>query len=429
MQKLAIGKFRWTIASLLFFATTINYIDRQAIGLLKPVLEKEFKWTELDYGYIVMAFQASYAMGLLLFGRWIDRVGAKIGYTVSVIAWSAAAMAHALAKSAFGFGAARAALGLGESGNFPASIRAVAEWFPKKERAFATGFFNAGTNIGAVVAPIIVPWLLGAYGWQEVFIFTGALGLIWLVPWIMLYESPTKHKRLSKEELQYIQSDDDEKSGPDDSKPVSWKKLFGYRQTWAFLLGKFLTDPIWWFFLLWLPDYFSGSFNLDLKRPGWPLVIVYTATSIGSLGGGYLSSHLITIGWPVYKARKTTMFIVALCVLPVMAAQWATNMWVAVAIISLAAGAHQAWSANIFTTASDMFPRKALSSVVGIGGMAGSVGGMLFPLFVGNVLQYFKDAGDKAAGYHILFVICGLAYLLAWLVMHFLSPRMDRVEF
>jgi len=429
MQKQAIGKFRWTIASLLFFATTINYIDRQAIGLLKPVLEKEFKWSELDYGYIVMAFQASYAIGLILFGRWIDRVGTKIGYTVSVVAWSAAAMAHALAKSAVGFGAARAALGLGESGNFPASIRAVAEWFPKKERAFATGFFNAGTNIGAVVAPIVVPWLLGAYGWQEVFIFTGALGLIWLIPWIMLYDRPSRHKKLSTDELQFIQSDLDEIESAADANPVSWKKLFGYRQTWAFLLGKFLTDPIWWFFLLWLPDYFSGSFNLDLKKPGWPLVIVYTATSIGSLGGGYLSSWLIKIGWPVYKARKTTMFIVALCVLPVMTAQWATNMWVAVAIISLAAGAHQAWSANIFTTASDMFPRKALSSVVGIGGMAGSVGGMLFPLFVGNVLEYFKEAGNKAAGYHIIFIICGLAYLLAWLVMHALAPRMQRVSF
>jgi len=427
-RKQAIGNYRWVIATLLFLATTINYVDRQVIGLLKPTLEQYFAWNEKDYGYIVMAFQASYALGLILFGRWIDRIGTKLGYAVSIIIWSVAAMAHALAKSAFGFGLARSALGLGESGNFPAAIRSVAEWFPKKERAFATGFFNAGTNIGAVVAPLAVPWILGVYGWQEVFVITGGLGLLWLIPWWFIYDRPTQHKKLSKAELDYIQSDADEKDERNDTGRVPWKQLFKYRQTWAFLLGKFLTDPVWWFFLLWLPDYFSGTFQLDLKKPGWPLVIVYTATSVGSLGGGYLSSWLIKKGWPVYKARKTTMLIVAICVVPIMFAQFATNMWVAVSLISLAAGAHQAWSANIFTTASDMFPRKALSSVVGIGGMAGSVGGMLFPLLVGNILQYFKDAGNKTAGYNIIFVICGFAYLLAWLVMNKLAPKMRRVE-
>jgi ACS family hexuronate transporter-like MFS transporter len=426
-QEKKIGNYRWVIATLLFIATTINYIDRQSIGLLKPVLEKYFNWSERDYGYIVMAFQASYALGLLAFGRWIDRIGARLGYSVSVILWSIAAISHALAKTAWGFAAARSGLGLGESGNFPAAIRSVAEWFPQKERAFATGFFNAGTNIGAVVAPLLVPWILANMGWQEVFVITGLLGLFWVIPWWFMYEVPSKHKKISAAELAYIESDSDEEPDSDHGTKPSWKSLFRFRQTWAFLLGKFLTDPIWWFFLLWLPDYFSGTFNLDLKKPGWPLVIVYTATSIGSLGGGYLSSWLISKGWPVYKARKITMLIVAFCVVPVVTAQFASNMWIVVALISLAAGAHQAWSANIFTTASDMFPKKALSSVVGIGGMAGSVGGMLFPLLVGNVLEYFKEAGNKTAGYHIIFVICGFAYLLAWLVMHWLAPTMKRV--
>jgi MFS transporter, ACS family, aldohexuronate transporter len=425
-RKNSIGNYRWVIATLLFVATTINYIDRQSIGLLKPVLEKYFNWTERDYGYIVMAFQASYALGLLVFGRWVDRIGARLGYTISVILWSIAAVSHALARTAWGFAAARAGLGLGESGNFPAAIRAVAEWFPKKERAFATGFFNAGTNIGAVAAPLLVPWILSTMGWQEVFVLTGLLGLLWVIPWWFMYEVPAKSRKVTAAELAYIESDSDEKGGDDGSRPT-WKSLFRYRQTWAFLMGKFLTDPIWWFFLLWLPDYFSGTFNLDLKKPGWPLVIVYTATSIGSLGGGYLSSWLIGKGWPVYKARKITMLIVAICVVPIVTAQYSSNMWIVVALISLAAGAHQAWSANIFTTASDMFPKKALSSVVGIGGMAGSIGGMLFPLLVGNVLEYFKEAGNKTAGYNIIFVICGFAYLLAWLVMNFLAPKMERV--
>jgi ACS family hexuronate transporter-like MFS transporter len=423
-----IKKYRWVIATLLFLATTINYIDRQVIGLLKPTLEKFFSWDERDYGYIVMAFQGSYALGLLFFGRWIDKVGTKLGYALSIAVWSVAAMSHALARSAWGFAAARVGLGLGESGNFPAAIKSVAEWFPKKERAFATGFFNSGTNIGAVFAPLLVPWILGVYGWQEVFVITGALGLLWLIPWWLIYDHPSRHKKLSPEELAYIQGDADEQEENKDHRRVGWKQLFSYRQTWAFLLGKFLTDPVWWFFLFWLPDYFSGTFNLDLKKPGWPLVIVYTATSVGSLGGGYLSSWLIKKGWPVYKARKTTMFIVAVLVLPIVTAQYASSMWVVVALISLAAGAHQAWSANIFTTASDMFPQKALSSIVGIGGMAGAVGGMLFPLVVGNLLEYFKEAGDKNAGYNIIFVICGFAYLLAWLVMHLLAPKMKRVE-
>jgi ACS family hexuronate transporter-like MFS transporter len=429
MSEEIVGKYRWVIVALLFFATSINYIDRQVIGLLKPILEKDFSWSEKDYGYIVMAFQSSYALGLLLFGRLIDKVGTKIGYTVSIILWSIAAILHSLAKTTFGFGFARIGLGFGESGNFPAAIRAVTEWFPKKERALATGLFNSGTNIGAVIAPIMVPWILGIYGWQQAFIITGSLGLIWLIFWVIFYDIPARQKRVGAAEFRYINSDEGEAAAEGSDQKFSWIKLFGYRQTWVFIIGKFLTDPIWWFFLFWLPDYFNGTFHLDLKKPGWALVVVYTATSVGSIGGGYLSSHLIQKGWTVYKARKTAMFIFALCVLPVVTAQYATNMWVAVALISLAAAAHQAWSANIFTTASDMFPKKAISSVIGIGGMAGATGGILFPLIVSNILQYFKDAGNKSAGYNIIFVICGFAYLFAWIIMHLLTPKMKQVHF
>ncbi len=424
----AIGKYRWVVVALLFFATSINYIDRQVIGLLKPVLEKQFLWDEKTFGYINSIFQFFYAGGLLIFGRLIDKIGTKAGYTVSIIIWSLAAVFHALAGSTAGFILARVALGLGESGNFPVAIKAVAEWFPRRERAFATGIFNSGTNIGAVIAPILVPWILGVYGWKQAFIVTGSLGFIWLIAWRVFYEIPSKQKRLSKMEYEYIHSDADEQIEALDERRVSWARLFTFRQTWTFVVGKFLTDPIWWFFLLWLPDYFSGSFHLDLKKPGWPLVIIYSITSAGSIGGGYLSSHFIKIGWPVYKARKIAMLIFAICVLPVVTATYATNIWVAVALISLAAASHQAWSANIFTTASDMFPKKTLSSVVGIGGMAGSVGGMIFPLIVGYILDYFKHAGNKAAGYHIIFIICGCAYLVAWLLMHVLSPRMKPID-
>ncbi len=421
-----IGKYRWTVVALLFFATTINYLDRQVIGLLKPTLEAQFNWTEIDYSNIVMAFTAAYALGLLVFGRFIDTIGTKMGYIISIIVWSVAAMAHAAARSTFGFGAARAALGIGESGNFPAAIKAVAEWFPKKERALATGIFNSGANIGAVVAPIMVPWILGAYGWQEAFIITGAIGFIWLIFWWIFYEIPEKQRRLSQPELEYIQSDDE--SSDAHGEKVKWGKLFGVRQTWAFFFGKFLTDPIWWFFLFWLPSYFSTTFEIDLKKPSLELAVIYTMTTIGSIGGGYLSGYFIKKGWPVFRARKIAMLIFALCVVPIMTAQFATNVWVAVALISLAAAAHQAWSANIFTTASDMFPKKAVSSVVGIGGMAGSIGGVLFPFFVGNLLEIYKTAGNISAGYNIIFLICGCAYLVAWLVMHFFAPKMERVN-
>ena len=422
MSKSPIGNQRWIVVALLFFATTINYIDRQVIGLLKPTLEVEFGWSEKDYANIVMAFTAAYALGLLVFGRIIDKIGTKMGFSISIVFWSIAACLHGVVKTTFGFGVARAALGLGESGNFPAAIKTVAEWFPKKERALATGIFNSGANIGAVFAPILVPTILALYGWQEAFIITGAIGFVWLIFWLYYYEIPNRHKKVTEAELAHIHSDNEEDTS--NEKPITWGTLFRVRQTYVFIAGKLLTDPIWWFFLFWLPSYFSTSFNLDLKKPGWPLVIIYMATSIGSIGGGYLSSYFIQKGWPVYKARKTAMFIFALCVLPIMSAKYATNMWVAVALISLAAAAHQAWSANIFTVASDMFPKKAISSVVGIGGMAGSIGGVLFPIFVGYILETYRQLGDSTAGYNIIFFVCGLMYMLAWAIMHFISPKM-----
>jgi ACS family hexuronate transporter-like MFS transporter len=419
------GNYRWTVVLLLFVATSINYLDRQVISLLKPTLEKEFEWTESDYGRIVMAFSAAYAVGLLLFGRAIDKIGTKLGYIISVTVWSLAAMMHALATSTFGFGVMRALLGLGEAGNFPTAIKSVAEWFPKKERALATGIFNSGTNIGAVIAPIMVPLILGMYGWKMAFIITGAIGFIWIVFWVIYYEIPERQKRVSKDEINFILSDNEPE---EKEKGVKWLHLFSFRQTWTFIIGKFLTDPIWWFFLFWLPSYFSTTFNLDLKKPSLPLVIVYTATTIGSIGGGYLSSYFIKKGWPVFRARKTAMFIFACCVVPILAARYATDLWMAVGLISLAAAAHQAWSANIFTTASDMFPKRAVSSIVGIGGMAGSVGGILFPMIVGTVLDHYKMLGNIGAGYNIIFLICGSAYLVAWFIMHLLSPRMKEVD-
>lgn len=430
MEKPKIGNYRWAICALLFFATTINYIDRQILGYLKPTLELEFNWSESDYGNIVMLFAICYGAGFLVFGNFIDRIGSKMGYAISIVVWSIAAAAHGLVKSTMGFGVVRAFLGLGESGNFPAAIKATAEWFPKKERALATGIFNSGTSIGAVAAPIMVPWLLGAYGWRMAFIITGALGFVWLIFWWIMYDTPANHKKLSKEEYDYIHSDNnaEETALEEKQAPIKWSKLIKLRQTWIFIVGKLLTDPIWWFFLFWLPSYFATTFDLDLKKPSIHLVLVYTATTVGSIGGGYLSSLLIKKGWAPFKARKITLLIVSIVVLPIILAKFATNIWIAVGIISIAAAAHQAWSSNIFTIVSDMFPKRAVSSVVGIGGMSGSLGSALFPLFVGALLDYYKGLGNIGAGYNILFVICGLAYITAWLIINVLSKNMKPVE-
>jgi ACS family hexuronate transporter-like MFS transporter len=427
MSNVPMTRFRWTIVALLFFATSINYVDRQVIGLLEPELAKDFKWDNTTYGYINGIFQFFYAFGLLLFGWIVDRIGTKNGYAVSITIWSLFAMGHALAKSTFGFTVARSGLGVGESGNFPAAIKAVAEWFPKKERALATGIFNSGTNIGAVIAPIMVPWILGIYGWQMAFMITGALGFIWLIFWLALYEIPSRKKGLSKTEFDHIHSDSEDMAVTS-TRSVPIKKLLSVRQTWSFIIGKFLTDPIWWFFLFWLPGYFFSIFHQDIRKPGWPLVIIYSCTTVGSIGGGYLSGYLIRKGMPVYKARKRVMLFFAFCVIPIFTARYFTNMWVVVALISLAASAHQAWSANIFTTASDMFPKKAVSTVIGIGGMAGSVGGIIFQPLVGRILDHFQQMGNKTFGYNIIFLICASVYLLAWVLMNILTPTMKRVE-
>jgi ACS family hexuronate transporter-like MFS transporter len=430
MQK-TMGRYRWTICSLLFFATTINYLDRSVISLLKPYLEVQFHWTEGDYSYIVMAFQISYALGMVTVGRLIDKIGTKLGYALSTFAWSIAAMGHALANSTLGFGIARAALGVSEAGNFPAAIKTVSEWFPKKERAYATGIFNSGANIGAIIAPLTVPLIAEKWGWEWAFILTGAIGFIWLALWLFVYEIPAKNKRLSKEEYLYINSDLDEPADSLEAVPgTSWFKLLSFRQTWAFIGGKFLTDPVWWFYLFWLPAFLDAQYGVNGTAIALPVALVYTMSSFGSVGGGWLPLFLINRGWAVYKARKTSMLIYALCVIPVIFAQWlgSINMWLAVFIIGFAASAHQAWSANIFTTVSDMFPKKTVASVTGIGGLAGAIGGMLIALFAGIIFDKYKALGNIETGYYIMFFICGFAYLIAWLLMHFLAPKMKMVN-
>ncbi|MGE0173958.1 MAG: MFS transporter [Oligoflexales bacterium] len=427
------------ICAMLFFAATINYIDRQVIGILKPTLSAQFGWTdERIYASIVFAFQLAYAIGYLLAGRFMDKLGAHIGFAIGVVVWSIAAVGHAVADhmpglqlptvlidppsilmlggAAAGFALMRFFLGIGEAGAFPASIKTVAEWFPKKERAFATGIFNSGTNIGALVTPLLVPWLTIKYGWQEAFIMTGILGFIWVIFWLWMYRAPEVHPRVSAAELAYIRSDP-----PEAVTPVRWGKLFGYRQTWAFSVGKFLTDPIWWLYLFWIPDFLSRNHGLDLKSIGLPVVVIYLVADIGSIGGGWISSALLKRGWSVNKARKFAMLMCALSVVPIMFASQASNLWVAVGLVSLAAAAHQGWSANLFTLASDMFPRRAVGSVVGIGGMSGAIGGMLLTLVVGEILQRTKS-------YMPIFIVAGSAYLVALLIIHFLAPRMELAQ-
>ncbi|WP_461067062.1 MFS transporter [Spirosoma horti] len=418
--------YRWLIVVLLFTATTINYLDRQIIGLLKPILEVEFSWTETNFSRIVTAFSAAYAVGLLAFGWFIDKVGTRIGYAVTIVWWSVAGMLHALARSVFGFGLARIGLGLGEAGNYPAAVKTVAEWFPTKERALATGLFNAGTSVGVVVALLIVPWILTHYGWQEVFWITGALGFVWLIFWFVFYEVPAKQKRLSAAEYTYITSGQEVES--ENKVAISWVRLFTLPQTWALITGKGLIDPIYWFFLFWLPSYFSSTFKLDLKKPSLELMLIYTATTVGSVGGGYLSSWLIKRGWPTLKARKTVLIVFAGLELSIILAQFATDVWAAVGLISLAVAAHQAWATNVFTMASDLFPKQAVSSAVGIAGMAGAVGGIFFPMLVGSLLDSYKAAGNLSGGYNLLFTICGCTYLLAWIIIHLLTRKPKLVD-
>lgn len=430
MAKGKIKNYRWIIVALLFIGTVINYLDRQIIGLLKPTLELEFNWTETDFGKIMSAFSFAYAIGLLLSGRFIDKVGTKVGYSVSVIVWSLAGMLHAVARSVMGFGIARLSLGLGEAGNFPAAMKAVAEWFPKKERALATGIFNSGTAIGVVVALILVPVIMQNFGWHEVFWITGALGFVWLAFWLFLYDIPQKQKRLSADELAYIESDQEDTVGQVEStKTISWNKLFSFPQTWAFVTGKFFIDPIFWFFLFWLPSYFSSTFNLDLTKISPELMIIYGATTVGSIAGGYMSSLLIKKGWATLKARKGSLLIFAIVELVIMIAiaTLVTDKWVAVGLISIAVAVHQAWATNIFTMASDMFPKEVVSSVVGIGGMTGAIGGILFPILVGYLLDVYKAGGNLTGGYNLLFTICGVTYLFAWVIIHLLTRKKAKI--
>ncbi len=410
------GYIRWIICGLLFLATTINYIDRQVLGILAPTLQKEIGWSEVQYGYIVTAFQAAYALGLLVVGRLLDIVGTKIGFAFALIFWSFAAMAHALARTPLGFAMARFGLGLGEAGNFPAAIKTVAEWFPKRERALATGIFNSGSNVGAIVAPATVPFIAITFGWQWAFIATGAIGFAWLILWWWLYESPERHARLKSSELAYIRSDPQEPATK-----ISWLRLAGLRQTWAFSIGKFLTDPIWWFYLYWIPKFLNEKHGLTLSKLGPPLITIYVVADVGSIGGGWLSSRLIKAGWSINASRKTAMLVCALCVVPIIFASQVRGVWPAVALISLAAAAHQGWSANLFTTASDMFPRRAVGSVVGMGGMAGAIGGMLIATATGYLLEITRS-------YHAVFVVAGAAYLVALAIFHAISPRLRQAD-
>jgi len=431
-QPARVGYYRWVICALLFFAATINYIDRQVIGILKPTLQLEFGWSEIDYGDIVFAFQLAYAIGLVFAGRLMDWLGTKRGFALALIVWSLAAMAHAeapvfgpavaavlglagfaYATSVGGFMAARFALGLGEAGSFPASIKTVAEWFPKRERALATGIFNAGTNVGALLTPLAVPWITYTFGWYWAFILTGAIGFLWLVFWLPLYAPPEQHPRLRPAELAYIKSDP-----PDPPAKVSWLTLLPHRQTWAFAIAKFMTDPIWWLYLFWIPDFLNRNHDLNLQSIGLPLVVIYLIADVGSIGGGWLSSALINRGWSVNAARKTAMLTCALAVVPIVLASRTHNLWTAVLLVGLAAAAHQGWSANLFTLVSDTFPRKAVGSVVGLGGTAGAIGGMLIAKLTGYILQ-------TTGSYVPVFLIAGTTYLVALAIVHLLAPRLE----
>ena len=395
------SSYRWTICALLFVATTINYIDRQVLGILAPTLQRELQWTESDYGDIVSWFSFAYAFGFLIAGRVIDWIGVRRGLAAAVVAWSVAAMAHALAKTAAGFSIARAMLGVSESAIFPGSIKAIAEWFPQKERALATGIFNAGTNTGAILTPLLVPWIALTWGWQAAFVVTGALGFFWLLLWIPLYRNPPAgDATLARSK-------------------VPWVSLFRHRQTWAFIVGKLMADPIWWFYLYWLPKFLDAKYDVKLAQVAAPIIVVYLIADVGSVGGGWISSALIKRGWTVNRARKATMLAMALTIVPTAFVSRAPSMWAAVLIVGVAAAAHQAWSANVYTLASDMFPKFAVGSVVGIGAFAGAMGGVVFQRVTGRVLQ------ANGSDYTPIFVVCGLAYVTAWTIIHLLAPRLE----
>ena len=395
------SSYRWTICALLFVATTINYVDRQVLGILAPTLQRELHWTEADYGDIVSWFSFAYAFGFLVAGRVMDWIGVRRGLATAVVAWSIAAIGHAFARTAAGFSIARAMLGISESGIFPGSIKAVAEWFPQKERALATGIFNAGTNTGAILTPLLVPWIALRWGWQWAFVGTGVLGLLWLALWIPLYRNaPVDAVSI-------------------DAPRVPWVSLFAHRQTWAFIVGKLMADPVWWFYLYWLPKFLDAKYGVKLAQIAAPIIVVYLIADVGSVGGGWTSSALIKRGWSVNRARKATMLAMALLIVPTTLVSHATSMWAAVLVVGVAAAAHQAWSANVYTLASDMFPTSAVGSVVGIGAFAGAMGGVVFQRVTGRVLQ------ANGSDYSPIFVVCGLAYVTAWAIIHLLAPRLE----
>jgi ACS family hexuronate transporter-like MFS transporter len=407
------GYFRWVICTLLLFGTTKNYMDRNVLGVLNKTLQHDLGWSEIDYSNLVVAFQAAYATGMVLVGRLIDKLGTRLGYALAMIFWSLASMGTALGNSLTSFAVSRVALGFGEAAVFPASIKAVAEWFPKKERALATGIFNAGTSIGAMLTPVVVPWINARWGWRGAFLGIGALGFLWLVFWLLIYRKPEEHSRVSRAELDYIRSDPQAAAGK-----IKWAALLRLRQTWAFVVGKFLTDPIWWFYLFWVPGFLQGQHGLALTRIGAPIVVIYLLSDVGSVAAGWLSSSMITRGSTVNAARKIAMLICAIGVMPVVFAYRVESTWSAVFLIGLAAACHQGFSANLFTLTSDMFPARAVGSVVGIGGMAGAIGGLFIATVVGHVLQW-------TGSYRVPFLIAGSAYLLALVIIHALAPRME----
>lgn len=450
-MKKKIGNYRWTICALIFFATTVNYLDRQVLSILKPELEEIFGWSNTDYANITAIFQFVYAISMLFAGRIVDRLGTKWGYGWAIIIWSIGAIIHAwsisigealltgfgwlgistFSVSVIGFMFSRAILAVGEAGNFPAAIKATADYFPKKERSLATGIFNSGTNIGAVLAPLSVPWIARNWGWEMAFISVGVIGFVWLILWLRYYDDPEKQKRLSAEELAYIQSDSDRQPVSDEPKEkVPWMKLLGFKQTWSFALGKFLTDGVWWFFLFWLPAYLKDQYGMTIEQMMVPLAVLYSMTMIGSVGGGYFPAYFMNKGMKAYDGRMRAMLIIAFIPLVVLLAQPLGHYgyWVPVLLIGIGTSAHQAWSANIFTTVSDMFPNKAVASVVGIGGMAGGMGGVLINKLGGTLFDYYKALGHIETGYTIMFTICAVAYLVAWMVMKSLVPKMKLVN-
>ena len=415
------SNIRWTIVALLFFATTINYIDRQVIGLLKPFIQGDLHWDEADYGYIVTAFQIAYALGMIISGRLLDKFGTRIGYSMSIFVWSVGATLHSVMHSVFGFGVVRAVLGFGEAGNFPAAVKTIAEWFPKRNRAFATGIFNAGSTIGAIVAPIIVAVATISLGWRWAFIITGSLGIIWIVFWYLFYQSPLKHKRISASELSYIQSDNSQAEKAIVEKGMGWGKLLRYKQTYAICLSRFVTDWVWWFFLFWMPDFLNKTQHLDIKASVLPLIVIYTMASFGGVLGGALSSRFIKAGRSIDYSRKTTILICALFVLPLIFVAQIQNGWIAVILIGFAAAAHQGWASNIFTVVSDIYPRNTVGTMIGLSGFTGAIGGALSASFVGLLLKF-------TGSYTLIFITASSMYLLAWLTLKIFIPRIEEIE-